>query len=155
MMVVRLISGIMLVVAAHVVADWEKVAMAESDTPLTAEVVLVSPQPGVSGPITSENVRERLPLPDQVARAQSSLARLGFSVGRAAGVGFSITAPKNVFEQVFQVRIVVEPNGLALLADAPQEFDLPLAALPDDLRQVVAAVGFQRPLDFGPTGSFR
>jgi hypothetical protein len=155
MMVVRLISGMMLVVAANVVANWEKVAVAENDAPLTAEVVLVSPQPSISGPVTSENVHERLPLPDQVARAQSGFARLGFSVGRAAGVGFSITAPKSVFEQVFRKRIVAEPNGLARVADAPQEFDLPLAALPDDLRQVVAAVGFQRPLDFGPTGSFR
>lgn len=154
-MVMGLISGVMLVAAAvHTVADWEKVAVADSDTPLTAEVVLVSPQPGISGPITSENVRERLPVPDQVARAQSGFARLGFSVGRAAGVGFPITAPKNVFEQVFRVRIVAEPNGVARLADAPQEFDLPVAALPDDLRQVVAAVGFQRPLDFGPAGAF-
>ena len=116
--------------------------------------MLVSPRPDISGPITSENVRERLPLPDQVARAQSGFTQLGFACGPAGGVGFSISAAKSVFEQVFQVRIAVAPDGSARLADAPQGFDLPLTSLPDDLRQAVAAVGFQRPLDFGPTGGF-
>ena len=97
-------------------ADWERPALAENDPRLTAEVVLASPRPDISGPITSENVRERLPLPDQVARAQSGFTRLGFACGPAGGVGFSISAAKSVFEQVFQVRIAVAPDGSARLA---------------------------------------
>jgi len=145
----------MLVAASlYTAVDWEKAAVAESDTRLTAEAVLASPRPDITGPTTSDNVRERLPLPDQVSRAQSGFMRLGFTCGPAAGIGFSISAPKSVFERVFRVRIAVASDGSARLADAPQEFDLPLTALPDDLRQLVAAVGFQRPLDFGPAGGF-
>jgi len=129
--------------------------MANESAPLTAQVVLRPASGAEAEPVTTETLARQLPSPEMVNRAQEGFRQLGFTTGQASGVGFSIAAPRATFEAVFHVTIDVDPRGFAKLSQAGGDvIDLPVGVLPDSLRVVTNAVGFQRPLDFGPTGSF-
>lgn len=103
--------------------------------------------------ITSENIEEYLPAPAAAAEAQRFFSEAGFEVGGVVGNSFSITAPPRLFEKMFGVKIRLEENASvkALSADGVESYELPVAALPEELRRDVAAVTFTPPPDFGPT----
>lgn len=87
--------------------------------------------------ITSANLREYLPSDDAVATARSWFEGAGFDVGPVVGIGFSITAPRARFEEVFGA--------------VPDGEELPLERVPPHVRRVLASVTFSPPPDFGPT----
>ncbi|MEA3030539.1 MAG: hypothetical protein QOG13_1864 [Sphingomonadales bacterium] len=87
------------------------------------------------------------------AAACAAFERAGFEVGPAVGGTFSITAPRERFEQVFQQELKDEGDAGVTLADpaAGDAYLLPLAGLPDELRRSVSVVTFSPPPAFGPT----
>jgi hypothetical protein len=114
----------------------------KSASPTVSAQVLLRPVSGrrIGGrdEITSENIRDYAPPADAAAFARKTFETDGFDVGPLVGVSFSIAAPVTTFERVFKASL--ERSTL----------ELPLDALPEPLRRVIAAVTFQRPVDFGP-----
>jgi hypothetical protein len=70
-------------------------------------------------------------------------AAAGFRIGPAVGISFSIEAPRNVFENFFNIR--PEDAGKLLVSST----ELPLDALSADLRQHLETVLLTRAPDFG------
>lgn len=68
----------------------------------------------------------------------------GFTTGEPAGISFSVTGPRSLFERTFDVDLDENRPGLDVL-------ELPLPELPAGLAETVAAVTFAPPPDFGPT----
>lgn len=104
--------------------------------------------------ITSENIDDYSPSQDSVASAAAGFSEAGFEVGNMVGNSFSITAPKSTFEKFFKVRLQAKERGdvkVAAAKDATAGYELPLRALPRNLSQVVVAVTFSPPPDFGPS----
>jgi hypothetical protein len=105
-------------------------------------------------PVTAANISEYLPAAETVNAAQARFQELGFEVANAFGNSFSITAPRGTFEKVFKVKLKHTDSGgvQAMSADAKEaDYELPLDALPKDLKQNVEAATFSPPPDFGPT----
>jgi hypothetical protein len=103
--------------------------------------------------ITAETLKDFLPSPETVATVPAAFSALGFDVGPVVGNGFSLTAPVERFEEVFQVRLQRQGNGSiqALGEEGARHFELPLHALPRHLAEKLVAVTFTPPPDFGPT----
>lgn len=102
--------------------------------------------------ITSENIREYLPSSESVLAAQRAFVDAGFEVAAPVGTSFSITAPASTFERVFNVKIESDGRGSARVAsDDKGNYELPLSSLSEALREIVTAVTFSPPPDFGPT----
>jgi hypothetical protein len=123
---------------------------------ISAQVVL----PSASGRIidgatiiTSENIQDFMPSPELAARAAAAFAAEGFDVGVTVGVGFSISAPAETFEQLFQTPLRQNEQGGIVAAgeDGSGTYELPLRGLPESLASLVVAVTFAPPPDFGPT----
>ncbi|MCP4542745.1 MAG: hypothetical protein GY832_36950 [Chloroflexi bacterium] len=131
----------------------------EKEQLVSAQVVL----PSASGKvidgetsITSKNIQEFAPSPKLVARATEAFAVAGFDVGAMVGISFSISAPVSTFEQVFKTRLRQEDRGgvEAIQDDGSGSYELSLDALPKSLADLVVAVAFTPPPDFGPTEFF-
>jgi hypothetical protein len=122
----------------------------KTDPVLSAEVIL-APASGAAlegAAITAANVKDFAPAPEAVAAARGFFAEKGFDTGRPGGISFTISAPRSVFESVFgKVGAKAKPGG--------EPVELALGRLPAAVRKSIKAVSFSRPLDFGPTGSFR
>ena len=104
--------------------------------------------------ITSENIADYLPAPETVTAAQKAFAEAGFEVSNPVGMSFSITAPASTFEKVFKVKLEIDDRGGIKEGDhkgKDQTYELPVEALPTELRQHIAAATFSPPPDFGPT----
>jgi hypothetical protein len=106
--------------------------------------------------ITSDNIRDFVPSPEAVARATSAFAAAGFEVGNVVGISFSISATVDTFEHVFETRLRRSERGgiEAVRDDGAGNYELPLKALPQSLANLIVAVTFMRPPDFGPTEFF-
>ena len=104
--------------------------------------------------ITSENIDDYAPSQDSVAAAAAGFREAGFDVGNMVGNSFSITALKSTFEKFFKIKLQVEERGDVKVAAAKgntKGHELPLKALPRNLSQLVSAVTFSPPPDFGPS----
>jgi hypothetical protein len=87
--------------------------------------------------------------PTSAAAAQpvmDAFRQAGFAVGDRVANNFSITAPVATFENYFRVQLE------AALRSAAHE--LPLDALPRQIRNEIARVLFSAPIDFGPGAHF-
>lgn len=106
--------------------------------------------------ITAETIKDYVPAVEAVTRATAAFAAAGFEVGPMVGISFAITAPVSLFEQQFQTQLrLAEAGGVeAVKADGSGSYELPLAALPSSLANLVTAVAFSPPPDFGPTNYF-
>jgi len=128
--------------------------MTNSDEMLSALVVL-RPGPGRqlgdTGAITAANVAESLAPPQAVATAEAHFAGLGFQIGPSMGASFSITGPRSAFEEAFGPLRVSGKRAARQARTREGELELPLDQLRDDVREVVQAVTFTPPPDFGPT----
>jgi len=104
--------------------------------------------------ITAENIADYSPSHDSAIAAAAGFRAAGFEVGNMVGHSFSITASLSKFEKFFKVELQEKDSGEVQLASAPDDLGLhklPLKALPRDLAQLVAAVIFSPPPDFGPS----
>jgi len=87
-----------------------------------------------------------------------NFSQAGFRTGPLVANNFSIEASKEHFEKFFGVTLqpaarggprVVEPR-----AHSSPGLELPLSALPPNVRAKVSAILFSAPPSFGPTGTF-
>lgn len=104
--------------------------------------------------ITSENIADYVPSQESVASAEAGFSQAGFEVGNIVGNSLSITASKSTFEKFFKVKLQAGERGdvkVAAAKGATAGYELPLKALPRNLSQVVVAVTFSPPPDFGPS----
>lgn len=131
----------------------------EKEQMMSAQVLL----PAASGKpidretiITSENIQDFVPSLETVARAREAFAAAGFDVGENVGISFSISATVSTFEQVFETSLRQDDQGgvAALQDDGSVRYELPLGGLPELLSNLVVAVTFSPPPDFGPTEFF-
>lgn len=99
--------------------------MTGEDQPLSAEVVL---RGGASA-----------------TPARQWFERRGFAATEVAGISFSITAGRALFDDTFGVRLG-EPGS----APGVDVLELPMPDLPADVANAVEAVTFSAPPDFGP-----
>jgi hypothetical protein len=118
--------------------------MAEEQEPVVAMVVLrpasgraVAGEPG----ITTETLQEFAPDRGDAEAVARTLADAGFEVGPTVGIGMSIAAPRARFEEVFGTTVAEAEDGGWVVAGAGRE--LPLGALPGDVRERVEAVTFE------------
>jgi hypothetical protein len=123
------------------------------DQPLSALVVMRSAEgtrvPGEA--VTAETISRYLPDPAVVSTLMTFLGHYGFDVSEAVGISFSITAPRSRFESFFGTPAhIAQERGLKTVS-TEQGLELPLAALPEELRGYVDAITFTPPPDFGPT----
>lgn len=131
----------------------------QKDQVVSAQVVL-QPASGeaidAETVITSENVQDFAPSPGAAAEATQAFAAMGFDVGDVVGISFSITAEVSTFEQVFETRLREDGRGgvEAVRDDGSASYELPLEPLPESLSNLVVAVTFTPPPDFGPTEYF-
>lgn len=127
------------------------------DQIIAAQVILRpagGKEPGPPEAITSENIRAFAPSAEAVDRVPRYFRSLGFEVGPVVGNSFSITGPLFAFEESFGVALrATERGGLKVVGKpGSSEIELPLNALPSGLGDLVTAVTFTEPPDFGPTG---
>ena len=132
--------------------------MPSKDTQLVSAQVVLKSASGkkVDGrtAVTSENIAEYVPSPDTVTAAAEGFRQAGFEVGNTVGNSFSITAPKGSFEKFFKIKLKAQARGdmkVTAAKGASEGYELPLKALPRNLSQLVDAVTFSPPPDFGPS----
>lgn len=103
--------------------------------------------------ITAANVHEFAPSPEAAAKVKRSFADAGFEVGEVVGNSFSITAPASTFERTFKTRLRRREGGgiEAAQTRSSGSLELPLDVLPKSTADLIEAVTFTPPPDFGPT----
>ena len=146
----RAVIAAMLGLTLALPAGAKEEQVAKEDPLVSAEVVL-KPASGAAlenAAITAANVRDFAPAPDAVEAARRFFQDAGFQASGLAGISFTISAPRSVFESVFGTK-------LSVTAKKAEPMELPSGRLPAALRKVVKAVTFSRPPEFGPTGQFR
>lgn len=88
-----------------------------------------------------------------IGLAKSRFTSAGFEVHAPFTGKFSIGAKKSVFEEFFGEPVLVDDSDLIRkITNKDGGFDLPLAALPDDLKGLVDSVAFMPPPDLGGFG---
>jgi hypothetical protein len=109
-----------------------------------AALVVLKPASGAdrspNEAITTATLRQNAPDPGVAERLRSHFVRQGFEVGPLVGISFSIAGPRELMSGVFP--------GYAQSEGTDAE--LPLDALPEDLRSAVQAVATEAPPEFGP-----
>jgi hypothetical protein len=104
--------------------------------------------------ITSANIADYLPSPETVSRSAALFEKLGFRVSNAVANNFAISASPRVFEKVFGVRLTQTEKGSVKATPKGAKvsgYELPLSTLPREVRELLEAVTFTPPPDFGPT----
>ncbi len=121
---------------------------------VAAEVILRPPGGRLSGhePITSGNIAAYLPEPTAVAVATGFFRDQGFESSDPRGISFTISGPKSVFEQTFGARLKVScHDGATSVTSEAGTLELPLDRIPAKVKDVIEAVTFTPPPDYGPT----
>lgn len=111
----------------------------------TVATVVLRPASGSidgTATVTSSNVDRFLPAPGVAARVASYFASLGFDAVDSGPISLSISAPQETFDRVFGT------TGDDDTGDEPES--LPTSALREDVAQLIAAIEFDPPPDFGP-----
>ncbi len=103
--------------------------------------------------ITSTNIAEFAPSPDDVSSVTGELRARGFEIGHVVGISFSLTGTIDAFEKLFRMRIRRGKDGAYEFVAGGEVVGHELTGkhLPEVLRETVHAVAFPLPPDFGPT----
>jgi hypothetical protein len=103
--------------------------------------------------ITAATIKEYAPAPESVAKAQKVFADAGFQVASLVGISFSISGPSTLFTEFFKTRLQFNARSgvLSINSDGSTSYELPLNALPKSISDLVIAVTFSPPPDFGPS----
>jgi hypothetical protein len=90
------------------------------------------------------------PLHDNQATAQTKafLTKAGFEVHAPFQTSFSIGAAKSLFEEFFGRKLVVEEGLITSVTVDGGGLELPVDALPDEVRPLVRSISFIPPPDF-------
>jgi hypothetical protein len=116
----------------------------------SAQVILRSPPESEGQPATAETVRDLLPPSSSVQLAESYFRSRGFEVSPTFATSFSITGSATIFEGTFGRHVRPGPRGV-VVDGTEGTGELPLDRLPSEVADVVQAVVFPPPPDFGPT----
>jgi hypothetical protein len=95
--------------------------------------------------ITAETLEQFAPDPGDAEVVARALADAGFGAGPVVGIGMSVTAPRDRFEEFFGIEVAQAEDGGWVVAGGGRE--LPLDALPEALRERVHAVTFEPPAE--------
>lgn len=105
----------------------------------TALVVL---HPGPPGGLPPERAGEAPPDPTSAALAVQWFQDQGFATGPVVGISFAISGDDDVFSEALGAAVSALETGL--------EQELPLDALAEHVRPLVAAIVVTAPPEFGP-----
>ena len=102
--------------------------------------------------ITAETIKDFAPSPETVTKARRAFAAAGFEIGPTVGISFSITASVRQFDQLFEITLKLPSNGRVEVVknNVSMGYELPLDGLPRSISDLVVAVTFTPPTDFGP-----
>ena len=122
---------------------------------VSAQVILRSAEgksPDRSAMITSSTLGEVIPAKEEVKKTLAAFQRAGFTTGPMIGMSFSIAGSVEIFERMFRVRLRDrKQGGLEAVAESGSvTVDLPLDNLPASINEIVTAVTFPLPPEFGP-----
>jgi hypothetical protein len=82
---------------------------------------------------------------------QSALRAAGFTTGPQFAGSFSISGAAELFERYFGICPMRDAGGpSSVVGECRPDLELPLTAMPLELRQRIEAVLFTKPPDFGP-----
>lgn len=132
------------------------VMVVEKNDIISAQVIL----PSESGKIidsdtlvTLKNISNFIPSPVVISKAQKIFKDMGFTVGNAVGVSFSISATVATFEDALKSRIrKTGHKGFEFVqADGTGSNELQKSSLDLFPAEIVQAVLFMDPPDFGPS----
>jgi hypothetical protein len=123
---------------------------------VSAQVILKSmsgKSPGARGAITAQNIRDFVPTAEIIERVRGFFRMAGFEAGPVVGNSFSITGLARTFESIFKTRLRRQERGgiKSIRNDGSGSYELPLQGLPQGVAELVEAVTFTPPPDFGPT----
>ncbi len=82
------------------------------------------------------------------AQAKTFLTKAGFEVHAPFQTSFSIGAAKSFFEEFFGRKVVIEEGLITSVTVDGGGRELPVDALPDDVRPLVKSISFVPPPDF-------
>ncbi len=82
------------------------------------------------------------------AQAKAFLTKAGFEVHAPFQTSFSIGAAKSLFEEYFGRKLVLEEGLITSVTVDGGGLELPVDALPDDIRPLVKSISFVPPPDF-------
>ncbi len=82
------------------------------------------------------------------AQTKSFLTKAGFEVHAPFQTSFSIGAAKSLFEEFFGRKLVIEEGLIASVTVDGGGLELPVDALPDEIRPLVRSISFVPPPDF-------
>ena len=123
---------------------------------LVSAQVILKPASAIADkttPVTAANISRFLPSAEKAAAVSEYFKEQGFTVGNLVGTNFSITAPAKTFEGTFQVKVLVnEKKGFhSKWKNGTVNDSLPVNFLPASTAQIIEAIVFPGPPDFGPT----
>jgi subtilase family serine protease len=130
--------------------------MLDPNQKISAEVLLRSASGAkIAGNtiITSENISRYTPAPATVQAASQFFKDSGFEVTPLVGIGFTISGTVEHFSQFFHTSLTVDRSGgiKAVVNAQTTKAELPLTSLPKSTLDLITAVTFGSPPDFGPT----
>lgn len=129
----------------------------KSDQIVSAQVLLRAAsgkRPDARALITADTINEWMPSAESVVRVSQVFRTLGYEVGELVGNSLSITAPVRLFESLFHTRLKQSKDSGIQFATPGRSPDYELATekIPADLKELIVAVTFTPPPDFGPSG---
>lgn len=103
--------------------------------------------------IVSQTLEEYLPSQESLMQVRDFFATSGFELGLTVGNNFSITASLEMFERFFKVRLQLQKGAIivSVRKDGTANYELPLASLPNEIKNLLIAITFTPPPAFGPT----
>jgi subtilase family serine protease len=138
------------------VRSQEKRKMLDPNQKISAQVLLRSATGAtIDGNtiITSQNISKYTPAPATVQAASQFFKDSGFEVTPLVGIGFTISGTVEHFSQFFHTSVTVDRSGgiKAVMNEQTTKAELPLTSLPKSTLDLITAVAFSSPPDFGPT----
>jgi len=103
--------------------------------------------------LASDAEREAAGMPDMhanqaTAQLKANLTKAGFEVHAPFQTSFSIGAKKSLFEEYFAQKLVIDEDLLGVVTIDGGAQELPLDAVPDDVRVFVHSIAFVSPPGF-------
>jgi subtilase family serine protease len=138
------------------VRSQEKRKMLDPNQKISAQVLLRSATGAtIDGNtiITSENISRYTPAPATAQAAAQFFKDSGFEVTPLVGISLTISGTAEHFSQFFDTSLTVDRSGGIKAVMNPQttKEELPLNSLPKSTLDLITAVTFSSPPDFGPT----
>ena len=106
--------------------------------------------------ITADTLHLYTPSEKDVNIVRSHFENSGFQTTALVGISIGINGPAQLFEQFFETTIYQNEQGYFSThpENEVRNFDLPADVLSNAVADLVQAITFSPPIEFGPKGSF-